>query len=59
MTRQNWRMLGAILVVIALLVVIPVGVLLSSALVPAALGTLLRLGSEADHAGSELVDSNI
>ena len=52
-------MLGAILVVIALLVVIPVGVLLSSALVPAALGTLLRLGAEKDHAGSELIDANV
>lgn len=52
-------MLGAIIIVIALLVVIPVGVLISSGLVPAIMGTLLRTGAERDHEGSELLDTNI
>lgn len=52
-------MLGPILVIVALLIAIPVAVLVSSAIVPIVMGTVLVMGADADHAGSELIDTNI
>ncbi|HEX8582183.1 MAG TPA: hypothetical protein VF640_07635 [Acidimicrobiales bacterium] len=51
-------MTGVVLLVVVLVVVIPVGTLLLGALAAAVLGTSLRRGQEAEHAGSELVDLN-
>lgn len=52
-------MLGAIPLLIALLIVIPVSVLLSGAVVAAVLGWRLKDDAEERHAGSELVDLNV
>ncbi len=51
-------MIGAVLMVLALLVVIPVGVLMAGAVAAAILGTTLTDDAEARHAGSELLDLN-
>jgi hypothetical protein len=51
-------MIGPAIIVVVLLVVIPVGVLMTGAVVAAALGWFLRDNGEATHEGSELVDLN-
>ncbi len=48
-------MLGPILIVVAILVVIPVGFLMSTSLVAGLLGFLLSDDADKRHAGSELV----
>jgi hypothetical protein len=50
---------GAFLIAVVLLVVIPVGVLISGGIASAILGTLLKNEGEASHPGSELIDTNI
>ena len=52
-------MLGAIPLLIALLVVIPVSVLMTGALVAAVLGWRLKDDADERHEGSELVDLNV
>lgn len=51
-------MIGAALVVLAVVVVIPVGVLMVGGAVAALLGSELRRDGEARNAGSELVELN-
>ena len=51
-------MVGVILVVIALIVVIPVGVLMTGGVVAGVIGHVLRTDSDSNHEGSELLDLN-
>ncbi|MGH1504419.1 MAG: hypothetical protein ACRBI6_12740 [Acidimicrobiales bacterium] len=51
-------MIGAIIIAVVIIVVIPVGFLMSTMLVPAVLGILLKSNAEALHEGSELIDCN-
>ena len=49
-------MLGAVLMIILLVVVIPVGILVSGAVVASLLGGLLKRDVDAAHEGSELLE---
>ncbi|MDZ7679478.1 MAG: hypothetical protein U5K29_13125 [Acidimicrobiales bacterium] len=49
-------MIGPAVIVVVLLVVIPVGVLISGAVAAGLLGWLLRNNGEVEHEGSELVE---
>ena len=51
-------MLGAIIIAVVILVIIPVGVCLSGAIIAAILGWALRDNGEATHEGSELIELN-
>lgn len=53
-----WFMLEAIVIVFVLLVVIPVGFLMTMVLPAAVIGFLLKTNAEADNAGSELIETN-
>ena len=49
-------MFGAVLMILLLVVVMPVGILLSGAVVAALLGGLLKRDVDNTHRGSELLD---
>lgn len=49
---------GAALVTIALVIVIPVSVMISGGVVAALIGTMLGREADARHQGSELIDLN-
>jgi hypothetical protein len=49
-------MLGAIALAIAIVIVIPVGAMMSGAAIAALLGTSATLDAETRYAGSELID---
>ena len=51
-------MLGAIIIAVVLLLVIPVGFLMSTSVAAAVLGFLLKDNAEKTHADSELLDKN-
>ena len=51
-------MIGAAIIVVVLLVVIPVGVLMSGAFGAMIIGWVLRSDVDARHEGSELIDLN-
>jgi hypothetical protein len=51
-------MAGAVVIVVILLIAIPVGVIMSGAVMAAILGYFLRDDAEARHEGSELIDIN-
>ena len=51
-------MIGAVIIVVLLVVVIPVGFLMSMAAPAGIIGLLLKRGAETDHADSELLDTN-
>jgi hypothetical protein len=51
-------MLGGILMIVVLVVVLPVAVMMSGAVVAAALGWSLKDDAEATHEGSELITLN-
>jgi hypothetical protein len=51
-------MSGALVIAIVILVVIPVGVIMTGALVAAILGWSLKDNGETTHEGSELIDLN-
>ena len=51
-------MAGAVIIVIVLVIVLPVAFMLGGAVVAALLGLSLRGTVEADHEGSELIDTN-
>lgn len=51
-------MIGAVVMVLALLVVIPVAVLMGGALFAAVLGTGMNDDAETRHEGNELLDLN-
>jgi hypothetical protein len=50
-------MLGPLIIAVVLVVLIPVGFLMSTSLVAGVLGYLLRDDAERRHAGSPLVDA--
>jgi flagellar basal body-associated protein FliL len=50
---------GALVIAIIILVVIPVAVILTGAVVAAILGWSLKDNAEATHEGSELIDLNV
>jgi hypothetical protein len=50
--------LGAILVIIALVVVIPVSVLISGGILSGIIGYFVQKDVDAQHEGSELIDLN-
>ena len=49
-------MLGAVLMILLLVVVMPVGILMAGALAAALLGGILKKDVDTTHAGSELLD---
>lgn len=51
-------MIGVAIIVVVLLVVIPVGVLMSGAFGAGIIGHFLRSDADASHEGSELIDLN-
>jgi hypothetical protein len=51
-------MLGGILMIVVLVVLLPVAVMMSGAVVAAALGWSLKEDAEATHEGSELIALN-
>ena len=51
-------MIGPAIIVVVLLVAIPVGVIMSGAVLAATLGWFLRDNGEATHEGSELIEIN-
>lgn len=51
-------MIGPVVIVIVLLVLIPVGVMLSGNIAAGILGWLLKADAEARNEGSELIDLN-
>ncbi|MCC6226340.1 MAG: hypothetical protein IT195_08040 [Microthrixaceae bacterium] len=51
-------MFGVFLVVFVLLVVIPVGAIVSGGVVAAIIGWVLRSNAEQTHEGSELIETN-
>ena len=51
-------MIGALVLAVILVVVIPVTVVMSGAVVSAILGWSLKSTADADHEGSELIDLN-
>lgn len=51
-------MLGAIIITVIILVMIPVAVCMSGGIIAAILGWALRDNAEATHEGSELIDLN-
>jgi hypothetical protein len=52
-------MLGAILMLIALFVVVPVGVIISGGIAAGVIGTTLKINGEKTHEGSELIETNV
>ena len=52
---QTEPMIGAVLMVLLLVVVIPVGILMSGALAAALLGGILKKDADTTHDGSELL----
>ena len=51
-------MVGAVLVIIALLIAIPVGVLMSGGVLAGIIAHFLRVDVDTTHEGSELIDLN-
>lgn len=51
-------MIGAAIIVVVLIVVIPVGVLMSGGIGAAVIGYFLKNEADATHEGSELIDLN-
>lgn len=52
-------MFGVVAIILALVVLVPVGVLVSGAVVSALLGWLVNDDVDRSHEGSELVDTNV
>ena len=52
-------MAGPVLIVVALVLVLPISVLLSGAVLAGILGWLLKSEVDAEHEGSELLELNI
>ncbi len=57
-TSDDGAVTGAVIIAIVLVIVLPVVVLMSGALVSAALGYLLKDEVDRSHEGSELIDLN-
>ncbi len=52
-------MAGAVVIVIALVVVLPVAIIVTGGILAAVIGTLLKVDAEKSNEGSELLDLNI
>lgn len=52
-------MLGAVIIVVVLLIVLPMGFLMGGAAVAAILGSSLKADAEKTHEGSEFIDLNL
>jgi len=50
--------IGAIIIAVVVLVLIPVGFLMSTSIAAAAMGFLLKTNAEAANEGSELLETN-
>jgi hypothetical protein len=50
--------IGAMLIVIAVVIVLPVGFMLTGAAIAALFGASLKSNAEATHEGSELIETN-
>ncbi|MFM7069505.1 MAG: hypothetical protein ACKOYM_08615 [Actinomycetes bacterium] len=57
--RQTAQVLGAIIIVVALLVVLPVAFIVTGGVFSVVLGHSLRKEGEYRHEGSELLDLNV
>ena len=57
-SRHNEAMGGAVAVVIALVIVIPVAVIISGGVLAGLIGAALKVNGERTYAGSELVELN-
>ena len=51
-------MVGAIIIVVVCVIIIPVGLMMLGAGIAAAFGASLKSHAEATHEGSELIDTN-
>jgi hypothetical protein len=51
-------MIGAIILAVVILVVIPVGFLMTMAVVSGIMGFAMKTNADAEHDGSELIDLN-
>lgn len=51
-------MIGAIILAVVILVVIPVGFLMTMGIVSAIMGLAMKTNADAEHAGSELIELN-
>ena len=52
-------MLGAIIIIVALLVVLPVSFIITGGVLSVVLGHSLRMEGEYRHEGSELIETNV
>jgi hypothetical protein len=52
-------MVGAVIIVVLLVIVIPVGVLISGGVLSGIIGAVLKKNGEDTHEGSELIETNI
>ena len=52
-------MAGAVIIVVVLVVLIPVAVIMTGAIVAGILGWALKESGDATHEGSELIDLNV
>ena len=53
---QTASMLGAVLMILLLVIVMPIGILVSGAVAASLLGGLLKKDADASHEGSELLE---
>ena len=56
---DDGHMFGAIAIVVVLVVIIPVGFLMSGAVASALLGGLVKADVDRSHEGSELLETNV
>ena len=57
--RQTQDVLGAIIIIVALLVVLPVSFIITGGVLSVVLGHSLRMEGEYRHEGSELIETNV
>ena len=57
--RQTQAVLGAIIIIVALLVVLPVTFIITGGVLSVVLGHSLRMEGEYRHEGSELIETNV
>ena len=57
--RQTHTVLGAIIIIVALLVVLPVSFIITGGVLSVVLGHSLRMEGEYRHEGSELIETNV
>ena len=57
--RQTQVVLGALIILVALFVVLPVGFIITGGVLSVVLGHSLRKEGEYRHEGSELIETNV